>query len=145
MEWTWKDDRTLGVAGVYERYGWKVWSNGDYWKITNANEVTYSRGYKQVGYAMKAAERMMTNRKTQDVFVIEMNYGYGWEEEYETDSIKDVIARYKEYVDNVVAYKRGLARWRMKRKKIVSPAESLLAPVYGEEFVSELNRKEGAE
>lgn len=86
---------------------------------------------------------MARKRKTQDVFVIEMNYGYGWEEEYETDSITDVIARYKEYVDNVVAYNRGLARWRRKRKKIISPAESLLAPVYGEEFVKQLNEKKG--
>ena len=88
---------------------------------------------------------MARKRKTEDVYVGEMNYGYGWDEEYETDSITDVIARYKEYVDNVVAYGRGLARWRRKRKKIISPDESLLAPVYGEEFVSELNRKAGTE
>ena len=59
MEWTWKDDRTLGVAGVYERYGLKVWSDGDYWKITNAYGFTYSRGYKQVGSAKRTAERLM--------------------------------------------------------------------------------------
>ncbi len=88
---------------------------------------------------------MARKRKTRDVFVIEMNYGHGWEEECAFETVEDAMARYKEYIDNVVAYKRGLARWRRKRVKIISPAKSLLAPVYGEEFVSELNRKEGTE
>lgn len=88
---------------------------------------------------------MARKRKTQDVFVIEMNYGYGWEEECVCDTVEDAMARYKEYIDNVVAYKRGLARWRRKRIKIISPAKSLLAPVYGEEFVKQLNEKKGEE
>lgn len=39
-------------------------------------------------------------RKTKDIFILEQNYGYGWEYVLEEDNRKDILQRKKEYIEN---------------------------------------------
>lgn len=39
-------------------------------------------------------------RKTRDIFILEQNYGYGWEYVLEEDNRKDILQRKREYIDN---------------------------------------------
>lgn len=88
---------------------------------------------------------MAGKRKTKDVYVIETNYGYGWEEEDICDTFAEMATRYREYMENVVAWDKGQVRWKKKRIKNIEPSKSLLAPVYGAEYVRQLNEKKGEE
>lgn len=39
-------------------------------------------------------------RKTKDIFILEQNYGYGWEYVLEEDNKKDILQRKREYIEN---------------------------------------------
>lgn len=39
-------------------------------------------------------------RKTIDIFILEQNYGYGWEYVLEEDNKKDILQRKREYIEN---------------------------------------------
>lgn len=39
-------------------------------------------------------------RKTRDIFILEQNYGYGWEYVLEEDNKKDILQRKREYIEN---------------------------------------------
>lgn len=39
-------------------------------------------------------------RKTRDIFILEQNYGYGWEYVLEEDNRKDILQRKREYIEN---------------------------------------------
>lgn len=43
-------------------------------------------------------------RKTKDVYILLSNYGYGWEEEIEEETFKDIKQRLKEYKENCPQY-----------------------------------------
>lgn len=39
-------------------------------------------------------------RKTKDIFILEQDYGYGWEYVLEEDNKKDILQRKREYIEN---------------------------------------------
>jgi len=53
-------------------------------------------------------------RKTQDVWEIQTNYGYGWEVENTETTLKDARRSYREYCENV----RGAVRVRKRRERL---------------------------
>lgn len=55
-------------------------------------------------------------RKTKDVWIIECNYGYGWDEACREETWKDAQQTYREYVENVDAW--GVGRTRMNKKRV---------------------------
>ncbi len=60
---------------------------------------------------------MAYQRKTKDVWCIELNYGYGWEEESSYDTYEEAKADYKEYRLHAQHY-FGVCRIRKRREKI---------------------------
>ena len=56
----------------------------------------------------------MYKRKTKDVYVLMSNYGYGWEEELEEDTLKEGKERLKEYRDNCINASYKLIKKRVK-------------------------------
>jgi len=54
------DPRGNGCAGAYERYGWNVFSDGYWWVIRRPDGFVYSRGYKQLRYAIQFADRKIS-------------------------------------------------------------------------------------
>jgi len=58
---------------------------------------------------------MAYQRKTQDIFVIESNYGYGWEYTMEETTRKGGLLTLKEYRENQPEYPHRLIK---KREKI---------------------------
>lgn len=61
---------------------------------------------------------MAYKRKTKDVWVIESNYGYGWEEESTYDDYDAAKADLKEY-RIAVSHHFGVCRLNKRREKIV--------------------------
>ena len=53
-------------------------------------------------------------RKTKDVYVLMSNYGYGWEEEVEEDTLKEGKERLKEYRENCKNASYRLVKKRIK-------------------------------
>lgn len=47
---------------------------------------------------------MACKRKTRDVWRLYVNYGYGWEYEFEEDSLSEIKKRKKEYRENCPQY-----------------------------------------
>ena len=47
---------------------------------------------------------MTYQRKTRDVWRLYVNYGYGWEYEFEEDSLSEIKKRKKEYRENCPQY-----------------------------------------
>lgn len=60
---------------------------------------------------------MAYQRKTKDVWVIESNYGYGWEEESTYDDYDAAKADLKEY-RIAVSHHFGVCRLNKKRERI---------------------------
>lgn len=60
---------------------------------------------------------MAYKRKTKDVWVIESNYGYGWEEESSYDDYDAAKADLKEY-RIAVSHHFGVCRLNKKRERI---------------------------
>lgn len=58
-------------------------------------------------------------RKTRDEYVIEGNYGYGWDEVCAEDTRRDALARLHEYRENEPRYAHRL---RTVRVPIEAPA-----------------------
>lgn len=56
-------------------------------------------------------------RKTEDVWVLEGNYGCGWEYILEEDTRKEGMARLREYRENQPQYPVRLAKKRVKKEK----------------------------
>lgn len=52
-------------------------------------------------------------RKTKDVYVLLSNYGYGWEEELEEDTLKEAKEQLKTYRENCPNY-----QYRLKKKRV---------------------------
>lgn len=65
-------------------------------------------------------------RKTKDVYILLSNYGYGWEEEIEEDTYKEIRQRIKEYRENTNG------QFKIKRKRI--PIEKELKKVKEDGF-----------
>ena len=60
---------------------------------------------------------VMYQRKTKDVWHIELNYGYGWESESEYDNPKDAKADLAEYKEHARHYGAS-CRLRKTRERI---------------------------
>lgn len=58
----------------------------------------------------------MYERKTIDRWDIETNYGYGWEVECSEYTRAEAKRTYREYIDNVQAYGKGLVRLTKHRE-----------------------------
>lgn len=43
-------------------------------------------------------------RKTRDIYMLYVNYGYSWEEELSETSLHEIMERLKEYRENVPQY-----------------------------------------
>ena len=56
-------------------------------------------------------------RKTKDEFVVQTNYGYGWEDEVVEDTLIDAVKTKKEYIENAAHVLCGI-RIRKRRVKI---------------------------
>ena len=52
-------------------------------------------------------------RKTKDVYVLLSNYGCGWEEELEEDTLKEAKEQLKTYRENCPNY-----QYRLKKKRV---------------------------
>lgn len=59
---------------------------------------------------------MSYQRKTTDTYILLTNYGYGWEEELEESSRKEIKQRAREYLANTTAQLKILKR-RIKKEK----------------------------
>ena len=59
---------------------------------------------------------MSYQRKTIDTFILLTNYGYGWNEELEENSYKEIRQRAREYAINTTAQIKILKR-RIKKEK----------------------------
>lgn len=59
---------------------------------------------------------MAYKRKTQDLYYLMTNYGYGWEAETCEESYKEIRQRYKEYALNTNAKLRIIKRREAKEK-----------------------------
>lgn len=59
----------------------------------------------------------MYKRKTKDVWIIETNYGYGWESESEYDNYEDAKKDLKDYREHTTHY-GGQCRIKSRREKI---------------------------
>ena len=56
-------------------------------------------------------------RKTKDVWCIDTNYGYGWEEEDRCETKKEACANLKGYQEHMAHY-GGMCRLKKRREKI---------------------------
>lgn len=56
---------------------------------------------------------MAYKRKTKDIYILMSNYGYGWEEELEEDTHKEIRQRIKEYRENTNG------QFKIKRKRVL--------------------------
>jgi hypothetical protein len=56
----------------------------------------------------------MYKRKTRDVYIIMANYGYGWEEECQADTLPEAKQNLKEYRENG----GGQYKLKIKRERI---------------------------
>ena len=52
-------------------------------------------------------------RKTKDVYVLLSNYGYGWEEELEEETLKEAREQLKTYRENCPN-----AQYRLRKKRV---------------------------
>lgn len=57
---------------------------------------------------------MAYTRKTKDVYILLSNYGYGWEEELEEDTLKEAKEQLKTYSENCPNYQYRLNKKRVK-------------------------------
>ena len=60
---------------------------------------------------------MTYQRKTSDVFVIESNYGYGWEETTASDARREAIEDLKAYRLNQPEYSHRLIKRRERNEQ----------------------------
>ena len=57
---------------------------------------------------------MAYKRKTKDVWVIQTNYGYGWEDECTEETLSEAVVTYEEYLENLT----GRAVMRLRKKRV---------------------------
>ncbi len=60
---------------------------------------------------------MNYQRKTTDTYILLTNYGYGWEEELEESSRREIRQRAREYLANTTAQIKILKR-RIKKENL---------------------------
>ena len=60
---------------------------------------------------------MRYQRKTTDAYILLTNYGYGWDEELEETSYKEIKQRAREYAINTPAQMKILKR-RIKKENL---------------------------
>ena len=64
---------------------------------------------------------MSYKRKTEDVYYLLTNYGYGWEAETCEETLREIRQREKEYIENTNALTRIIKRREAKEQRDAAP------------------------